>query len=74
MIILLKFASKIKAKIIKNKSIPEEINLRIGYLTAISELINNYFCENKSNWISKLRAAIDEAENHNPWFTKKKYS
>ena len=71
MIILLKFASKIKAKIIKNKSIPKELNLRIGYLTAISELINNYFCENKSNWISKLRAAIDEAENHNPWFTKK---
>ena len=71
MIILLKFASKIKAKIIKNKSIPEELNIRIGYLTAISKLINNYFCENKSNWISKLEVAVKEAENYNPWFTKK---
>lgn len=71
MIILLKFVCKIKAKIIKNKSITEDLNLRIGYLTAISKLINNYFCENKSNWISKLEVAINEAENHNPWFTKK---
>ena len=71
MIILLKFVCKIKAKIIKNQSIPKDLNTRIGYLTAISELINNYFCENKSNWISKLETAINEAENYNPWFTKK---
>ncbi len=71
MIILLKFVCKIKAKIIKNKSIPQDLNTRIGYLIAISGLINNYFCENKSNWISKLETAINEAENYNPWFTKK---
>ena len=71
MIILLKFVCKIKAKIIKNKSITEELNRRIGYLTAISELINNYFSENKSNWISKLKTAVNEAENYNPWFIKK---
>ena len=70
MIILLKFECKIKAKIIKNKSITEELNIRIGYLTAISGLINNYFNENKSNWISKLETAVNEAENYNPWFTK----
>ena len=68
--ILPKFACKIKAKNIKNKSKHIELKTRLVYFNRLSKLLTSYLNEEKNNWTIKLSNAIKEAENYNPWFTK----
>ena len=68
--ILPKFACKIKAKNIKNKSKHIELKTRLVYFNRLSELLTSYLNEEKNNWTIKLSNAIKEAESYNPWFTK----
>jgi len=70
LIILPKFACKIKAKNIKNKSKHIELKTRLAYFNNVSELITSYFDGDQNNWTKGLINAIKDAENYNPWFTK----